>query len=112
MRSLVFLLCAPLLLAQQLQFTTLPSTGSGPSPRFDGTIAYDPSANEIYLFGGEDTVARNDLWAFSVESNQWRQLSPVGPKPDARFGHTLNFDPLRRRLIVFGGEAAGFFSDV
>ncbi len=110
MRSLVLLLCAPLLFAQQLQFTTLPSTG--PSPRFDGTIAYDPAANQIYLFGGEDTVARNDLWSFSVESNQWRQLSPSGPKPDPRFGHTLNFDPLRRRLIVFGGQASGFFSDV
>ena len=45
MRSLVLLLCAPLLFAQQLQFTTLPSTG--PSPRFDGTIAYDPAANQI-----------------------------------------------------------------
>ena len=39
-------------------------------------------------------------------------LTPAyGPKPAARFGHTLVLDSVRRRLILFGGQAAGFFND-
>ena len=37
-------------------------------------------------------------------------MSP-GERPPARFGHTVLLDS-RRRLIVFGGQAGGFFSDV
>lgn len=112
MRLAILPFFAALLYSQQLQLTTVEPTGPGPSARFDGTIAYDPSSNDLYLFGGEDSTARNDLWAFSIETRQWRQLSPSGTRPDPRFGHTLNFDPVRRRLIVFGGQATGFFSDV
>ena len=112
MRLTILPLFATLLYSQQLQISTVEPVGPGPSARFDGTIAYDPSSNALFLFGGEDTTARNDLWAFSVEAGQWRQLSPQGDKPDPRFGHTLNYDPVRRRLIVFGGQAAGFYSDV
>jgi len=112
MRLTIFPLFAVVLSAQQLQFTSLPSDGAGPSARFDGTIAHDPPSNQLFLFGGEDTTARNDLWAYSINTRQWRPLSPAGNKPDARSGHTLNYDPVRRRLILFGGQASGFFSDI
>ncbi|MBI2689833.1 MAG: hypothetical protein HYX27_26300 [Acidobacteria bacterium] len=112
MRLALLALAAALVPAQDLQFATLPSGGDAPSPRFDGTIAFDPPSNSILLFGGQDTTARNDLWSYSLDTYQWRPLAPGGAKPDARFGHTLNYDPLRRRLILFGGQAGGFFSDL
>lgn len=90
----------------------MPAGVAAPSARVDGTIAYDAPGRRLILFGGLGDGALNDLWAYSVDARQWLQLSPQGTKPDPRFGHTLTFDPARRRMIVFGGQAGGFFSDV
>jgi uncharacterized protein (TIGR03437 family) len=98
--------------AQNLSFSLLRADGDKPSARFDGTIAYDPGNRRVYLFGGQDTAPRNDLWFYSLPMRRWVQVPVEGAKPPARFGHTLIFDPARRRLVVFGGQAAGFFSDV
>jgi uncharacterized protein (TIGR03437 family) len=90
----------------------LRADGGQPSSRFDGTIAYDPVDRMIFLFGGQDSVPRNDLWAYSLPRRQWEEVEAPGPRAAARFGHTLIFDTARRRLVVFGGQAGGFFSDV
>ena len=97
--------------AQPLAFTRLTSEGPAPSPRVDGTIAYDGTARRVYMFGGLDGAARNDLWFYSLAQRRWQEVLPSGEKPAARFGHTLLLDE-RRRLILFGGQAGGFFSDV
>src|SRR5258705_835846 len=54
---------------------------------------------------------RNDLWAYSVDSNQWTQLSRAGQPADPRHGHTVTLDPLRRRIIVVAGQGASCFGD-
>jgi hypothetical protein len=97
--------------AQTLSYSLLPAGTTVPSPRFDGTIAYDPSEKQIFLFGGQDSSPRNDLWFYSLDRKQWAQVQASGTIPPARFGHTLIFDSLRRRLILFGGQAGAFFSD-
>jgi len=97
--------------AQPLSYSLLTSQTPQPSPRFDGTIAYDPASRQIFLFGGQDTAPRNDLWAYSLAQRRWVEIQASGPRPPARFGHTLVLDSVRRRLVVFGGQAAGFFSD-
>ncbi len=83
-----------------------------PSPRIDAPLVYDPVARRLYIFGGRGSGLRNDLWAYSLNQAGWVELSPAGGPPDARLGHTMVFDPVRRRLVVFGGQAAGFFNDV
>lgn len=98
--------------AQPLAYTLLPAGGSGPSGRVDGTIAWDPEGQQIFLFGGQDNEFRNDLWSYSLERRQWTEVAVSGERPPARLGHTLVLDPVRRRLILFGGQARGFFSDV
>ena len=98
--------------AQPLAYSLLPSA-AGPSARLDGTIVYDPVGKQLLLFGGQDSQSiRNDLWRFSLVSNEWTALTPSSLPPQSRFGHTAIFDSARRRLIVFGGQAGGFFSDV
>ncbi|MDX2180917.1 MAG: kelch repeat-containing protein, partial [Bryobacteraceae bacterium] len=99
-------------LAQPLTYTLLPAGGTPPTGRVDGTIGYDPSGASLYLFGGQDNAARNDLWVYSLRESRWREITTGGAKPAPRWGHTLAVDPVRRRLIVFGGQASGFFSDV
>ena len=106
-RRIVFLLaslgCA---FAQPLAFTLLPPGDTAPPVRADGTIAYDPATRDLYLFGGLDGAAYNDLWVYSLPSRRWTELRPPGAIPAARFGHTLVYDSARRRLILFGGRSA------
>lgn len=98
--------------AQNLSYSLLGSSAPVPSARVDGVIEYDPVSRQIFLFGGQDTLPRNDLWAYSLARRQWTEMQVSGPVPPARFGHTVVFDSARRRLVVFGGQASGFFSDV
>ncbi len=98
--------------AQPLSYTRLAASGAAPQPRFDGTVAYDASGRQIYLFGGQGVGLQNDTWVYSLETQRWAEVAASGPLPPARLGHTLIFDPVRRRLVVFGGQASGFFSDV
>lgn len=98
--------------AQPLSYTRLTASGAAPQPRFDGTIAYDAPGRQIFLFGGQGAGLQNDTWVYSLDSQRWSELATSGSVPPARFGHTLLFDPIRRRLLLFGGQASGFFSDV
>jgi hypothetical protein len=77
-------------------------------------MAYDAAARKLYLHGGRSGgQARDDLWFYDVASGEWRSLSPRGDGPSPRFGHNAAFDPDRRRLVIFGGQAgSSFFSDV
>ncbi len=107
--------CLPLIAAasfsQQLQFTLLAPGADKPVARFDGPIAYESQSQQVYLFGGQAASALDDLWIYSIASHGWTPVSTSGTKPPARFGHTLIFDPVRRRLIVFGGQSGAFFND-
>lgn len=84
-----------------------------PSARFDPPLVYDSAGKSLLLFGGSDGRPRNDLWRYSIDEQRWLELQPQdGAAPPPRFGHTTIYDPIRRRLILFGGQAGGFFSDV
>lgn len=113
MRVALLALASVVVGAQALEYRTINTAGPRPSGRFDGTLVYDPPGNQLLLFGGsDDSNNRNDLWAYSIDRNEWRELNPSGAKPAPRFGQTFNYDPVRRRAILFGGEGSGFFSDV
>jgi uncharacterized protein (TIGR03437 family) len=111
MRPLLLLIVSAPSWGQEWIARTLPVNGDAPSPRVDGAIAYDGRTRQVFLFGGRDTSLRNDLWVYSAERGQWRELRPQGTQPPARLGHTLVLDEVRRRVILFGGQAAGFFND-
>jgi len=97
--------------SQNLTYTRLPDGGAAPSARADGAIAYDAAGRQIFQFGGLENGAVNDLWSYSLERSQWSRVGVAGAPPPARFGHTMILDATRRRLIVFGGQSSGFFSD-
>jgi len=112
MRLPALLLASTLLIAQDWRYELLPPVGGSPSARIDGTIAYDANSASLFLFGGQAASTLNDLWVYSLAANQWKLLEPAGAIPAARLGHTLLNDEKRQRLILFGGQARGFFSDV
>jgi len=96
-----------------LRWSLATASGAAPSPRIDAPVAYDSVGRQIFVFGGLDASGdRNDLWAYSVDHQQWTQINPSGTPPNPRHGHTATLDPVRRRIIVIAGQGAGFFGDV
>ena len=85
-----------------------------PPAREDHTWTVDPSTATAYLFGGRSrSTVFADLWAFDLGADGWRQLTPLGDGPGARFGHEAAWiDGLG--LVAFAGqrEATTFFGDL
>ena len=96
----------------QYQFQPILFEPPAPRERIDAPAVYDPGTHSLYVFGGNSNGLDNDLWAYSFDQAGWTELTPSGEVPAARLGHTMVFDPARRRLVVFGGQAGGFFNDV
>lgn len=111
MRAALLVAYACAAVAQPLAYRLLPADGPQPAARLDGTIAYDASTRQIWLFGGSAGQVQNDLWYYSLDQRRWTEVNVTGARPSARLGHVTIFDPVRKRLIVFGGQASGFFSD-
>ena len=88
--------------------------GDGPDAREDHTWTLDPSTRTAYLFGGRDgSTVYDDIWAFDLASDTWRELDPGGQGPAARFGHEAVWvDGVG--LVVWAGQAGptAFFDDL
>ncbi len=75
-----------------------------PCPRNQPVIAYHEKENAIFLFGGYCGAAKkrlNDLWKF--DGKKWISISS-DQGPVARSGHSMIYDKMRNRLLVFGGK--------
>lgn len=74
----------------------------GPGPLGYGEIAFDPIQLETLLFGGSSQVFvdSNDTWSWNGGS--WRLLQPAN-RPSVRREPTLVADPVRGRIVLFGG---------
>jgi hypothetical protein len=69
----------------------------------------------MMVFGGEGPIwyLNNDVWALTLGgSPAWTSLASAGSAPSARAGHTAIYDPVRDRMVVFGGWNGGYFNDV
>ncbi|MCC6653505.1 MAG: hypothetical protein IT348_20305 [Candidatus Eisenbacteria bacterium] len=93
----------------------LSPTGAPPSIREYHTAITDPVAQRMIVFGGQNGTTRySDLWQLTLSGTMtWTALAPTGTPPAARSAHSAVYDPVRRRMIVFGGRnASGAFRDV
>jgi Galactose oxidase, central domain len=87
----------------------------GPGTRTQATSLYDPSTDQMIMFGGQHAptlVDFHDVWsvhnviassAATSENLNWVSVSPTGTTPSARFGHSAAYNPTSNRMIVFGG---------
>jgi hypothetical protein len=79
-------------------------TGVLPPPRYLHTAIADPARGRMIVFGGNDGVnSFNDVWALDLSGSAWTPLSPLGAPPNPRYLHGAIYDPVRDRMIVFGG---------
>jgi hypothetical protein len=78
-----------------LTYTRASPRGPQPSGRIDAPIAYDAPGRRLLMFGGQDSAARNDLWAFSLDRQEWTEV--IHPEDRPRFrelGVVANGQPL------------------
>ena len=80
--------------------------GDGPPARHEPVGVYDPLRDRAVFFGGWTYLDNyfNDAWILSFAGPlSWTRASPGGETPPARRGHAAAYDPLRDRMLVFGG---------
>ena len=87
---------------------------SGPD-RVDHAAVIDRKRHRVVTHGGEvHPIMLADVWAASLDAPvTWTQLTPSGDGPGARSEHAAVYDPIRDRMILFGGrKASGWGGDL
>jgi len=85
-------------------WTQLASTGPIWS---QGTPFYDPVRDRFMVFGGNTGFGffSNSLWALPLSGpSTWVEVTTTGTAPQPRSGLGLIYDPLRDRMLMFGGN--------
>ena len=74
-----------------------------PIARVENAMVYDAGNRRMVTFGGYDlnTNRTNDVWEYDAATRTWANVS--GPGPSARQGAAMAYDPLRDRILLFGG---------
>jgi hypothetical protein len=96
-----------LTLAGAPRWTPLAAAGDLPSKRLGHSAVYDPGRDRMLVLGGLDSsgVVLADVWALSLsDPPAWSRVQPAGTPPRARSYHTAVYDPLRDRVVIYGGS--------
>ncbi|MFM1870793.1 MAG: hypothetical protein RL398_215, partial [Planctomycetota bacterium] len=86
-------------------WSSIPTTNA-PSPRAFHAMCYDSQRQRIVLFGGRDrqtlsSAILNDLWEY--DGIDWTQRN-IPNQPPGRVEHTMVYDPVRGRAVVWNGR--------
>jgi hypothetical protein len=104
-----------------MTWSRLAPTGTAPHFREGHTAIYDPVRDRMIIYGGQSdafSAPFNDAWALSLSGTPaWAQIQPSGTLPTGRAYHGAVYDPVRDRMVVFGGSpdltnATNFLNDV
>ncbi len=96
-----------------LAFVPLPPL-SGPYGRENVAAIYDEANDRVLVHGGlaggltEPSgwwcTAFDELWELSLSpAPRWSQIQVAGPAPCGRYAHAGLYDPVRKRVLLFGG---------
>ncbi len=85
-----------------------------PSARRLSVMVYDSARQRIVLVGGDDGGMRNDVWVLNLTGTpDWTQIVPEGVPPAGRMAAVGIYDPVRDRVVMFGGYSPdGLLGDV
>jgi hypothetical protein len=78
---------------------------SSPPPLAEASLAYDPAAGQLVLFGGIGSSGSSLSGTWVWNGSNWLQESPPS-SPPARHGASLGYDLTTDQLILYGGSAA------
>jgi hypothetical protein len=93
-------------------WTKLTPLGTLPSGRWEHSAIYDPVRDRMVVFGGHDDAGYvNNVWVLWLAGTPaWTQLTPSGTPPSARSSHSAIYDPVRDRMVIFGGYVNSYSS--
>lgn len=100
----------------QANWQSLPINGDRPKGGYGMTSVYDAKRDRMLIFGGSQNDdyygANNDVWELKLRGlPQWTKLVTAGTRPEARRSGTAIYDPLRDRMVIYGGFDAVPLSD-
>jgi uncharacterized protein YjbI with pentapeptide repeats len=86
---------------------------TGRDAGYGASMAFDPSSNQLILFGGFNdghvtTTTNNQTWSWN--GTAWTQLEPT-TSPPARGGASMAYDPAISKLVLFGGDGSADYTD-
>ena len=83
-----------------------------PAPRQLHCAVYDPVRKREIVFGGPNQPL-DLIWTLSLDGRvQWSFFRVAGPVPIPRYGATAIYDPVRDRVLMFGGSLPPYPSSV
>ena len=98
-------------------WSTVNTDSTGPSGSYGMTSVFDPVRDRMLVFGGSTSDAyygvQNTTWELRLaDPPTWKQLTPGGTPPDGlpsgRRALTSVYDPLRDRMVIYGGWDGGY----
>ena len=90
-------------------WTRLAPAGVPPSDKLGFSAVYDPTSNEMIVFGGDRSA---NILILSHANGlggtpAWTELTPAGGAIPPRYEHTAVYDPASNRMAIFGGGGLG-----
>ena len=83
---------------------------SAPSARYAAGLVWDNQRSRAVLFGGMEKpqarlsgVPKQDTWEWNPSNLNWSNRTIAGPKPSARYGHAMAYDPGSGATVLVGG---------
>ncbi|KAK5663165.1 hypothetical protein OQA88_6582 [Cercophora sp. LCS_1] len=88
----------------------LATTAEGPGPRVGHSALL--VGNAFIVYGGDTKIEESDvldetLYLLNTSTRQWSRALPAGPRPEGRYGHSLNI--MGSKIYIFGGQVEGYF---
>ena len=81
-----------------------------PGQRSHHAMAYDSDRSVTVLFGGEigQTGSKTYLQGTQeYDGSAWKQVNIIGSEPPGRSYHAMVYDPVGKRVLLFGGSNGG-----
>jgi hypothetical protein len=91
-------------------WSQITTAGSGPSNGLDlNQLVFDSQRNRMLSVGGTNWKLDpyNDVWALSLSGTPTWSLVSGNPTALTRFYFTAIYDPVRDRVIIYGGSISG-----
>jgi len=100
-------------LTEPVAWTQIVVVGGTPDGRGAPSLIYDPVRDRLIMFGGFHGDMDDSVWVLPLSGvPAWSRFYPPGGPPPKRGTHAAIYDPIRDRMIIFGGGGdEGIYND-